>query len=84
METTIKRTMYKKETGKKAWTETAEMNDKTEIYRSLADDFIAKLNKANYVKSIRRRTLYNGYQEITVFYNITKNADYKAVYIVLN
>lgn len=84
METTIKRTMYRKYSGEKAWTATAEINDNLDVYRMLSDDFIAKLNKSNYIKSIRRRPLYNGFQEITVFYNLTNTADYKAVYIVRN
>lgn len=40
------------------------------MYRILTDELIAKkINKCTYIAKISRRPLYNGFDEITVFYN---------------
>lgn len=57
--------VYIKE-GNKA-RETYATTDATEIYKRLAETLIAKkINCCNWVKSIKRENLYNGYQKITV------------------
>lgn len=51
----------------KKYVETYNTTDKTEIYKRLCETLIAKkINCCKWVKSIKRESLYNGYQEITV------------------
>lgn len=60
-----KMTCYVKEgkTFKEVYTTT----DPETIFRRLSGDLIAKkLNACNYIRSIKRANLYNGYQKITV------------------
>lgn len=41
-----------------------------DVYKSLASELIAKkINCCSYIKSIKRRQLYNGFIEITVNYD---------------
>jgi len=50
-----------------------------EVYKSLAEDLIAKkINNATYIRSIKRDQLYNGFENITVYYS----NDVKAVYTI--
>lgn len=44
--------------------------DTTEVYRALSNDVISKkVNGCSYIKSIRRESLYNGYQRVIVTYD---------------
>ena len=46
-----------------------EHSDPAEVYKDLAAELIAKkINNCKWIRSIKRRQLYNGYLEITVNY----------------
>ena len=63
----------------KTWKQGSIHTNAADVYRSLAEDLIAKkINGASYIRSIRRQQLYNGFQEITVYYS----NDVKAVYTI--
>lgn len=63
----------------KSYAETYCATDPAIIYERLCRDFIAKkLNACEYIRSIKRENLYNGYQRITVL----QNNDCKTVYII--
>ncbi len=60
-----KMTAYIKE-GKN-YIESYTTTDPETVYKRLAADLIAKkINACNYIRSIKRVNLYNGYQKITV------------------
>ena len=53
--------------------------DPEEVYKSLSEDLIAKkINNATYIRSIKREQLYNGFENITVYYS----NNVKAVYTI--
>ena len=46
------------------------VEDRAEVYESLARDLISKkINACTYIKSIKRTPLYNGFEKITVTYD---------------
>ena len=46
------------------------IEDRAEVYESLARDLISKkINSCGYIKSIKRVQLYNGYEKITTTYD---------------
>jgi hypothetical protein len=72
-----KMTVYIKE-GKN-FVENYSTTDATRIYQLLTNDLISKkINCCNWIRSIKRENLYNGYQKITV----SQNNDCKTVYII--
>lgn len=55
-------------------------DNKTEIYRRLAQELISKnINKCTYIKRISRSPLYNGYQRIYVTYDNNIRATYTII-----
>ena len=63
------------------WEKTGENNDAMYIYKRVAFDLISKkINKALFVKSIKRVNLYTGYQNIIAYYE----NNVKAVYTIKN
>ena len=74
-----KLTVYIKENNK--YIETYATTDALTIYQRLTDTLIAKkINCCNWVRSIKRVNLYNGYQKITVL----ENNGCKSEYIIKN
>lgn len=72
-----KMTVYIKE-GKN-YIETFSTTDPATIYQRLSSAFIwKKIHKVDWIKSIKRVNLYNGYQKITV----SVNFDCKEEYII--
>ena len=54
----------------KTYEVTRVVEDRVEIYESLARDLInKKINACTYIKSIKRVQLYNGFEKITVNYD---------------
>lgn len=54
----------------KTYEVTRVVEDRVEIYESLARDLISKkINACTYIKSIKRVQLYNGFEKITVNYD---------------
>lgn len=52
------------------YTETWRNEDPAEVYKDLAEELInKKLNECRYIRSIRRKNLFNGFQQITVTYD---------------
>lgn len=67
----IKRESFTKVNGK--WESTFIDTDPAKVYEWLAHDLIAKkLHGCKYIRQIKERCLYNGYREITVYFD-----DYK-------
>lgn len=55
------------------------IEDRTEIYESLAHDLInKKLCSCTYIKSIKRVNLYTGFEKITVTYD----NDVRRIYVI--
>ena len=74
-----KLTVYIKENNK--YIETYTTTDETRIYQLLTNDLISKkINCCNWIRSIKRVNLYNGYQKITVL----QNNGCKSEYIIKN
>ena len=70
------RRIYLREGNK--WIFDIEYKTFKEIYGPLTNEIIAKkINNCKWIKSIRRKPLYNGYQEITVIYDNNVKAIYK-------
>ena len=64
----IKRVFEVKQNGK--WVEEFTNTDPGEVYKWLTDSLIAKkLNACQYIRTIKRENLYNGFQKITVTYS---------------
>ena len=58
-----------------------ESDDEIELYKRLTDSLIAKkINACKWIKSIKRKNLYNGYQEII----ITQDNGIKEFYTIKN
>lgn len=75
MDNIIKRVMYIKEKNK--YIETFTQTDTAQVYEDLALDLIAKkINACSYIRSIKRRTNYDGTQQITVIYDNNAKAEY--------
>lgn len=54
-------------------------DDVSEVYQRLANDLLhKKIHKCTYIRSIKDRSLYNGYREITVY----QSNGSKFVYII--
>lgn len=73
--------------GKKWEASTSDPMSGGEVYRALAEDMICKcLNKATFIKSIKRKTNYDGTQTITVTYDHNGIAcnDVRAIYHIKN
>ena len=63
----------------KTYETTNVIEDRTEIYESLARDLISKkLCSCTYIKSIKRVNLYNGFEKITVTYD----NDVRRIYVI--
>ena len=61
----VEMTTYIKKNSKYA--EIFRTDDQLTVYQQLTATLIAKkINNCNYIKSIKRENLYNGYQKITV------------------
>ena len=61
--------VYQKKTGRSYETKFT-CSDPGRVYEDLAHELIAKkINLCTYIKSIKRRPLYNGFDEITVSYD---------------
>lgn len=61
--------IYQEKQGRNFVT-TWECNDATQVYDDLTHELIAKkLNACNWIKSIKRVPLYNGFDRITVSYD---------------
>ena len=55
------------------------IEDRAEVYESLARDLInKKLCSCTYIKSIKRVNLYNGFEKITVTYD----NDVRRIYVI--
>lgn len=71
--------------GKKWEPSTSDPMAGAEVYRSLAEDLVYKyLNRASFIKSIKRKQNYNGTVTIIVTYDHTGIAtdDVRAIYTV--
>ena len=73
-----KLTVYVKKGNK--WLHSYNTTDARQVYKSLATDLLNQKLGCNYIKSIRRVSLYNGYQKVTTYYDNNT----KTVYIVEN
>ncbi len=56
-----------------------------EVYRALAEDLMYKyIHKANFIESIKRKTNYDGTQEVIVTYDCTDSYKVRAIYHIKN
>ena len=61
--------IYQEKDGR-TYTETFRCEDELQVYKDLAHELVSKkLNECRWIKSIKRRPLYNGFDEITVTYD---------------
>lgn len=61
-------TYYEKTSA--GYNETWKTDDAYQVYKDLAQELISKkINSCTWIKTIKRRQLYNGYIEITVTYD---------------
>ena len=68
MESTV-RVTYERKNGRR-YIEEWRCEDALQVYSDLAQELISKkINNCTWIRSIQRRNLYNGYQQITVNYN---------------
>ena len=52
------------------YVQTFECDDRSRVYKELADELIAKkLNECSWIRSIRREPLYNGFDHIYATYD---------------
>lgn len=65
----MKATRIIEEKNGSKWAACRMIDDATQVLESLAQDLIAKkINECRYIRSIKRKTNYNGTQTITVDY----------------
>ena len=61
--------VYQEKNGK-MYSTTFACTDEKQVYEDLLHELISKkINACTWIKSIKRRNLYNGFQEITVSYD---------------
>ena len=61
--------IYQEKT-KGGYIETYRQDDEIAVYSELAAELIAKkINSCSWIRSIQRKPLYNGFDEITVYYD---------------
>ena len=69
MKNDIVNCIYEAKEGRK-YVETWRTEDPARVYKDLAQEMISKkINDCKYIRSIKRTTLYNGFQRITVTYD---------------